>query len=307
MKERLLSVLGAVILIAGALALRAALAGGSDGGGNGSSKGDDGGKLPVVACTEDLAGYCDALAQAGAIAKDPPTLDLGAASTPDAAIDGWITWDPAPDIANFDAPSGKAWSSVQVLGSGREAVLADASPPGSCAAKTTWRCLVADPGSAAFGLGDPQTSEGIARLAPVARTFADGDDYETLRVDELQDVVSSPPAGQTDAATQARAIVTTLGSLNLVAGPNDLLLRSARTTRGKELGLRVLSPTPANRLAVVLSTRQGGDLGKLAKACTAQAEVLAAQASAVGLQPCEGGRSNVDLAGFLYQVRKKVG
>lgn len=309
MKERLLAVLGAMILIVGALALRASLAGGSDGEGKGSSTGSGG--LPVVACTDDLMAYCDALATAGVIAKDPPTLDGGAASAPDKAIDGWITWDPAPDIADYDAPNRNAWTDVQVLGSARQAVLADESlmdaRSATCRSKPTWMCLTKGSDGLAFGVGDPATAEGIARLAPVARTFADGDDYETLDVDGLRKILNSPPADQRDAGTQAKAIVTTLGSLDLVTGPNDLLADASRTERGKGLGLRVLSPSPASRLAVVLATRSGGDLGKLAKACDAQPKVLTAQAKAVGLQPCEGTRSNVKLAGFLYQVRKKVG
>ena len=36
----------------------------------------------MVACTKDLASVCDALAAAGRIAADPPTLDLDGAAAP---------------------------------------------------------------------------------------------------------------------------------------------------------------------------------------------------------------------------------
>ena len=97
MKQRVLAIAGAVILVCAAVLVRGALA--DDDGGSGGGSGTGG--APVVACTADLASVCDALAEAGTIAADPPRLDLDGAAQPPAKLDGWITWEPAPLVVDF--------------------------------------------------------------------------------------------------------------------------------------------------------------------------------------------------------------
>lgn len=304
MRQRVLAIVGAIALVVVAFVVRGLLTdGGSDGGGSRSSR-------PVVACTADLAELCDALAGAGRIAADPPTLDLSAAASPPAEVDGWITWDPAPAIAGFDAGGTEVWSEPQVLASAREAVLYDPAVADAltdaCRAAPTWRCLAADPGAIPFGVGDPSTAEGLARLAPLAQTFTIDDDPDQLDVAGLRDLVESPRSAQAPSHDQAVKLVTQRGSYGLVAGPNDLLEAQANSAQGRSRSVQVLTPTPSRRLTVVLATRHGRSLGGLADACGGAAADLAPAARRLGLQPCEG-TADAGLAGFLYQVRKKVG
>src|SRR5690348_6274692 len=114
MKSRGMAVVGAFLLIVLAMFVRSKLA--DDDSSSNGSKGNGGGR-PVVACTPELQEVCDALATDGQIASDPPTLDLGGASKPDSEIDGWITWDPAPEIADFDAGQNEVWGPSDALGS----------------------------------------------------------------------------------------------------------------------------------------------------------------------------------------------
>ena len=111
MKQRLLAIAGAVALVAVAVLVRATVLDGGDGSGSGG-----GGGAPRVACTPDLVAVCAALADAGAIARDPIALDLDGATEPPADLDGWLTWDGAPGVANEDAPG--TWQDpVAVAGS----------------------------------------------------------------------------------------------------------------------------------------------------------------------------------------------
>ena len=103
MRERLLAVVGAICLVALALVVRSAIAGGdggSDGDGQDGSKPKPSGDTPVVACSPTLVDLCDAMAEAGLIAAKPPTLALGA-KVPE-QVDGWIAWDPGPSVTGFD-------------------------------------------------------------------------------------------------------------------------------------------------------------------------------------------------------------
>ncbi|WP_426572184.1 hypothetical protein [Aquihabitans sp. McL0605] len=304
MKSRGVAVIGAFLLIVVALTLRNQVAG-SDG--DGATKGHSGGGKPVVACSPDLASVCAALADDGTIADHPPSLDLDHAAEPPAGIDGWITWSPAPQIANFDAGSTKVWGPPEVLGSAAAAVLIDpdsiAALPAACRAKPTWSCLGAAAPDLSIGVGDPATAEGIARLAPFARARTTDDDPAQLDVEGLSAIVTSPQDPQADAGTMAERLTTKVGSLSMVAGANDLLLAQTRSSQGQQRRLRVLSPSPAHRLTVVITDRVGGGTGG---AVSCKDDSTAAALTDLGIQPCEG-TDDAALAGFLFQVQKKVG
>jgi len=312
MKSRGVAVIAAFVLIALAIFVRGLLV--EDGGGStGSKKGHQGSGLPVVACTPDLASVCAALAAEGRIAEKPPALDLPDAADPPSTVDGWITWNPAPQIANYlSSPTltPRVWTDTQALGSAEELILAD-GPTASdlaarCKATTTWACLGGLAPELSIGVGHPSTAEGIARLAPFAQAFAEDDDPTTLDVEALDAIVTSPTGDQAAAADMARQLTTTLGSLSMVAGPELLLQRQIDTPAGRTRKLNVISSSPKSTLTVVLAARAGHeddvgdltckDLPKRAKAALARA----------GLTACTGSTDDA-LAGFLYQVQKKVG
>jgi hypothetical protein len=308
MRSRGAAVIAAFALIALAIFVRGRLV--DDGGkGDGSDRPDPTGDtaLPVVACTPDLVDVCDALAADGKIDADPPVLDLPGAADPDDAIDGWITWSPAPAIADFAAGQPAVWADPAVLGSARNAVLIDAAavdqlPPG-CAASPTWSCLIGVDGLT-VGVGEPSTAEGIARLTPIARTFASDDDYTTLDTGALDDLVAGPD-DQRSAAEMAKQM-TQPGFVSMTTGPSALLARQAKTPQGEQRGLRVLAPSPKATLTVVLAPRRGraGRLDGLA--CTDLSGQVTKAIAAAGLAACTGSASDA-LAGFLYQVQRKVG
>jgi hypothetical protein len=305
-----MAVIGALVLIVLALTARSFF-GDDDEGGSGSKQDGDGGGLPVIACTSDLRSLCDALEADGVIAEDPPALDLSEASQPPTEIDAWITWNPAPQIANFDAGSTAVWSTPAVLGSATQAVLTDpttrAGLPADCSTTPTYECLAGAAPGASIGVGEPATSEGIARLAPFALALAPEGDYNQLDADALDDLVLSPPGGQADATAMAAQLTTQIGSVSMVAGPNDLLLAQTETPRGTQRELLVLSPKPATRLVVVITERVGRSGAADDVICGSDGEeTLAPVLVELGIQPCEG-KADDALAGFLYQVQKKVG
>lgn len=310
MKDRGLAVLGAFVLIVVALFIRGRVVGGSDGGDPGSKRSTG---RPTVACTPELQSVCDALAADRAITATDP-LDLDDASEPDGAVDAWITWSPAPEIANFGAdPStpNTVWQKPTALGSATQAVLVD---PGTlddltdvCRDHTSWSCLAAAAPDLSIGVGDPNTAEGIARLAPFAQALTVDDDPEQLDVDGVRGVVISPTTGQASAAELADRLTTQVGSLSMVAGPNDLLLEQTKTSQGRQRGLQLLTPSPAYRLVVVIAERTGRDGSADRLDCAGGApDPLGPALAEVGVQPCEG-TASAALAGLLFQVQKKVG
>jgi hypothetical protein len=310
MKSRGVAVIGAFVLIVVAIFIRGLLVDDDGGGGSDGTKTDDGGGLPVVACTPDLIAVCDELAADGRIADDPPELDLSGAAKPPSEVDAWITWSPAPAIANFAAGQPKVWEDPTVLASATEGVLIDQGSldalPASCRSKATWACLADASPELSVGVGDPRSSEGIARLAPLARTFASDDDFSTLDTDGLRDLIASPPNGQADATTLAERLTTQVGSLSMTTGPEKVLARQVRTPGGQQRRLRVLTPSPASRLVVVLTERAGRTGTADGIDCDDPPDALTNALQKAGTTACEG-RIDDALAGFLFQVQKKVG
>ncbi|HWJ97550.1 MAG TPA: hypothetical protein VNQ33_05280, partial [Acidimicrobiales bacterium] len=207
MKSRGAAVIGAFALIALAIFIRGLLVS-DDGGGSDGPKQSSSGGAPVVACTPELLAVCEAMAADGLIADDPPALDLPDAAAPPSDVDAWVTWNPAPQIANYvSSRSGttSVWSTTEAFGSAPEVILADGSTAtnlaADCRATTTWACLGGLAPELSIGVGDPATSEGIARLAPFAQAFAADDDPSTLDVGALDAIVRSPAEGQSDATT----------------------------------------------------------------------------------------------------------
>ena len=157
-------------------------------------------------------GVCEALANEGRIADDPVELDLPDAAEPPAEVDGWITWNPAPQIANYVASptlNPLVWSTTTALGSATELILADGSTAtglaADCDAKTTWACLGGLAPELSIGVGDPATAEGMARLAPFARAFATDDDPATL---DTQDAIERPHGQRGDLLDLGMSAVT---------------------------------------------------------------------------------------------------
>lgn len=309
----MLAVLGALCLVAVAVLVRSAIVGGSDGGDGGSGDGP-----PVVACTPELAAVCDALADDGRITPASSSLDLDEAAVPPAEIDAWITWDPAPAIANIDAEQAnqpEPWSDPVALGGGVLGVLGtEAAIEAACDGQVSWTCLgdAGIEGTTAIGVGEPTTAEGLVRLAPLAQATAD-DPFDGFSTDpNLDAIIAGPPNGQDTAETMATWQVTRPGQADLVVGPLALLEAEASTAGGEARRLVATLALNDQPVAVVATWRSdAGDA--LAELCegdgidegSATATALVA-AGVPELCPGPAGLADDQLAGFLYQVRERV-
>ncbi|MCU1499413.1 MAG: hypothetical protein JWM47_3366 [Acidimicrobiales bacterium] len=305
MRQRILAGIAAVALILVAVVVRAQLAdGGSSGGGR-----EAGGK-PVVACTPDLQPVCDALVADGRIAAgtDPIDLDRGAAD-PDPAVDGWITWDPAPGIANFDADAAgvdKPWGRGRALGSSALAVAIRATggpqlPAGCTQIRFTWPCLTDATASSApqpVGVGDGTTAESLARLHPLALTLLDDPSLGFDQIDSggLRRLITSPVDGQDRFPDQLRTLRTAPGVLDFVVGPAGAMDVS---------GVVTLRPASAGAVVVVLAPRADGDEDLLQDAFGSERVEQALRDT--GVEPGSGTLAPDERAGDLYAVRDKVG
>jgi hypothetical protein len=300
-RERILAVLGALVLVGLAVFVRGKLVADDSRAQNAPPR--PAAERPVVACTPDLATVCDALADAGQIAPNPPTLDLDGAATPPKEIKGWITWSPAPDIANLDARDNGddvVWHKDMVLASAELGVLAVPSTV-NCGQPVDWNCLATKAGpDLSVGVGTVTSAEGLARIAPLAPSLARDGDATDVNVDRANAILGGPSRGQDDAATMLRGAVT-VGGVDAVVAPLDAAESAAATAQARSKGLRAVPGKPAVRAAVVLASR-GPDLGAVAAAAkTAKpADLLSALGLAAGASA-----PRID-SGALWQLRKNL-
>lgn len=292
----------AVVLVAGAIAIRQAVVGGD--GASGASKDDPTpAGPPRVACAPDLATVCDRLAAAGKIAKAPPTLEVGDAADPPEGIDGWITWDPAPRVAEFADRNDTVWERADAVAHGRLAVAGTADALAeACGTARTWACVAGAPRKGpSVGVGDPSSAEGLARLAPLVKAVNQGDLAQL--VGRVREVVDSPQLGQAGAGEMATRLVTQPGAVDLVVAPTTLLADAVGTPQGRSRDLQLRAIDPELDATVVVATRPGAEAPSAEAICKAAGKELAA----VGAVTCGGPLLTDKLAGLLYQVHRSVG
>ena len=306
MRQRILAIVGAVALVVVALVVRGIVTDSN------STTGTDGAK-PVVACTSDLMAVCRALANVGAIAADPPTLELADAATATVAnrpVDGWITWDPAPGIANLEAEAGgrsRLWSTPLALGASPLAIasLTAVSPslPSGCSfSPFVWDCVAraAIDEQTPVGVGTGTTAGSLARLYPLARALVPKNgDFRDIETAGLQAIIESTNVTQADFPNQARTLVTQRGALDILVGPSAGLtaIKGTRTAVGQR-------PADAVDATIVLVGREGSNVESVAKATTGSGTVQALRDA--GVVAGTGRLAPEGRAGELYAVRDKV-
>lgn len=297
-----MAVVGAIGLVVAALFVRSLLAGDSGGGSSSTES-----ALPVVACTPDLDHVCDALEADGLVQAAPAALDLAGAADPDPAIDAWITWDPAPGVANLDAPD--TWGSVTTLASAPLGVLV-AGGPGACAATADWACVVtlAESGLA-VGTGSGTTAESLARLHAVgAALVPDDGDFTDISSIALRQVVQSPQVRQSDAADQLTIFLTRRGALSAVVGPTPALEAAA----ARQPAATVTQPEPVATARVVIATASSPSAGSSAERPTVSpgdllgSEAARAALESLGLETGLGDPAAATTAGEVYSLREKL-
>ena len=307
MRERILAVVGAIGLIAGAFFLRSVIAGddSTDDGPDGSNGRQNAG-APVVACERDLQAVCDALVEAGTITA-APSLTLSGAAADDLTVDGWITWDPAPGIANFDRPD--TWGATEALASAPLGVLTF-DGTSECGPTSTWlACVVAGAEQGVpVGVGSGTTAQSLARLHPIAGSLVpDEGDYTQVNASTLRRVIDSPQGGQSDYVDQIRTFITTSGALSIVVGPVPALEVAPTSPRLAGRNAAVHTLTPAAEITVVIATRQSSsDTPPVAADALLGDPAVEAVFTELGLTPGTGTVSDQRQAGEVYAIRDKV-
>ena len=306
MRQRIMAIVGAVGLVVVALVVRSMVTGGDGTQGNSSAK-------PVVACTRDLMPVCQALADDGKIAANPPTLELADAATArvaDRSLDGWITWDPAPGIANLDAEAAgsiRPWATSVPIGSSPLgiAALTGVTPtlPNGCSfSPADWDCYAraAIDEQTPMGVGTGTTAESLARLYPLARSLVPpGGDFRDIESADLKAIIDSTNIAQANFPTQARTLVTQRGALDVLVGPSAGLnaIKGARIALPKR-------PADMFDATVVIVGHADGDLDGIGSVIDSGSTAQALRDS--GVVPGTGRLAPKTRSGELYAVRDKV-
>lgn len=304
MRARILAVLAAVALVALAVFVRGKLVDAGNGGGD--SKKDRPkpvAERPVVACTPDLAAICAALADAHQIATGTAPLDLDGAADPPKEIQGWITWSPAPEVADLDTNGERVWKRGVTLGSAELGVFADPATLG-CGPPVEWNCLADKAGpDLPIGVGLVTTADGLARLAPLAPSLARDGDPTAVDVGRGRAILDGP-ASQDDAPSMFTRAITQPGAVAAVVAPLPAATRAAATPQARDRNLQALPARRSGRVAVVLASRVGRNVDLVDVVKATRSAVPAERLTSLGLSP--GGASPTIDPGALWQLREQL-
>lgn len=202
MARRLLALATAIALVALAVAVRGALD--RDGDGGDDPGGDDRGEVRTIACVTELGDVCAAWddAEAGIVVVVEDASDTEAALIQGStAIDGWLTFDPWPEVVNLAAGREVVGASTGAIASSALVLVAvDNEPPRSCD-PVSWRCLADD--AARVALPGRASAAGLLLVGSAASGwfggagFASNDFAEPGFRDWLADIeIRRNPLGQ---------------------------------------------------------------------------------------------------------------
>lgn len=301
--QRVLALVGAIALVVAAVAIRQLIAGEDGGNGSGGGGGDD--DATVVACLTELEDACRDLA-ADADGIEVVVEDAGDTmaklTAGDSGYDGWITFEPWPEVVAIDepedalgAPSGPVASTELVL------VVPDTADPCPGADPVTWRCL-GDTG-AKVGLPPRTTGVGLLLVGNAASGYFGRTDFATNdfdpAFDQWLDVVTGNP-GRGDPFDEL-----------LLAFPPTLVFDAVGTTSARfddevpgsraDGRLEPVEPDPlAEATVVVVSVAGSGNEERVAELADDPALVDALAASGWS----DGGPDDTGLpsAGVLYAL-----
>ncbi|QYG93487.1 hypothetical protein HC251_14345 [Iamia sp. SCSIO 61187] len=324
---RLLAVLVAVALVAGAFVLRGALADEDEpttngpGTTTGAGGGDDGDGGPYrLLCDADLGEEaCTAVAEAtGAEVRTVTAGEVladGGAAAEDADL--WLTLDPLPGVlatvraeADLGAITGEEPAPVA---SSPLAVLTFDGSPFDCLEPIAWACLV-EPVRPEVAVPGLDSSLGIVVAAAGSAGLVGSTDLnittfrDTEEADLVDDLISESPSAAGDtAADQANAMLRP-GSASAVVTVEGLAERQASTVQGGNRGLSTASLFPPVTVGVVLA-----GLGPEGDAAVrASSEAVSGQTVLLAL--VEGGwtgaasaSTGLPAADLVYALRERMG
>ena len=181
---RLLAVLAAIGMIAGAFVYRYGVPGGGDGDGPGGTGGNGGDGSAAVVCASELGeAVCAAAGDDVLVEPAATTADrlIAVRSAAEADVAGWVAPGPWPamvDDARTRASRPALFSTkpTTVASAPIVAVLRKDQVPPACAASVTWRCLGDAAQDPAFRIGgDPAGTSGglFLRAGALAAFFGD--------------------------------------------------------------------------------------------------------------------------------------
>ena len=269
MAQRVLAVLGAVVIVLVAVVVRGAIDDDGDGADGGASDADD---QVLVACDTDLEEYCTALTGlSGRFVEESATTSLGILGGALDEVDVWITTD-----VWFELTRGRAEGEIgtaEILASSPVVAAVDPDRAGAvsslCEGQAIWRCLGDHAGAPWASLGgettwgaldtglpDADTAMGLSVIASVAVGYFGGQEFAANEFDGafedwLARITSAAPGGDPD---PANTLVVRRGTYS-AAGTVDA--RVGAITRPVE---RMVA-TPPGAASIVLVDLPGGDDG----------------------------------------------
>lgn len=254
--------MAALALVAGAFALRGALAGDDGDAGPGSDAGPAAGDGRFrVLCDEDLGAVCDVLAGQPGVASvevaraGDAVEQLTADEVP---VDAWLTLDPWPVMlasAGGDGPPLAVTEAVPVASSPL-AILVDPDES-DCEDDATWACL-AEPVRPPVGLPSLATATGPLVLAHATAGLEGGTDFGIGQVDDatratLADLLRAVGSERDRTAAEQAEGLLQPGRFSAVAGPEGRARALATRRQGRTRGLVVAALGPPATLGVVLA------------------------------------------------------
>ncbi|MGH9085549.1 MAG: hypothetical protein ACRDYW_08855 [Acidimicrobiales bacterium] len=270
MAQRVLAVLGAVVIVLVAVVVRSAIDDDDDGS-DPSGDGDGGGGELVLACDTDLEAYCRAVTgTSGLFVEESATTSLGVIDGALNEVDAWVTSD-----AWFEVTQARAdvIGAAEVLASSPVVAAVDpdraTAVSGLCGDQAIWRCLgdrAGEPwaslggqptwGPLDTGLPDADRSTGLSILASVASAYFGDQDFAANEFDDaftswLDRLTAPAPRGDPD-PDPANTLVVRRGTYT-AAGTVEARL----TAITRPVDRLVVEPGASAR--VVLVDLPGGD------------------------------------------------
>jgi len=301
--SRILAMIAAVGMIAGAYVYRYGAPGGDgdDAAGGGRSTG-------AVVCASELGPVCDALP--GAIVEPAAaTFErlVAAGSASDAGVADWVTpgpWGEMVDAARGASRPALFAESDVVAASPIVVVTRKAQPIAACAGGVTWRCLgdaAQDPGFR-LGADRSETPSGLFARAAALGGFLGTSDYATNDLDEVPDAAgwfanvnaTLDRAGSFGAGSLTSFVAQQGSAQGYLTTGREAAASTSPTT------FDVTAPSPAAEVQVVRARATGArdlvDEGELADAL---------EAAGWEVQP-DAGDDGLPSPGVLVALRGRV-
>ena len=271
---RLLAVLAAAGMIAGAFVYRYGVPGAGGGGRDDGPGGDDGGanERAAVVCAQELGAVCDvvdgALVEPAGVTADRL---IAARTSEDSAIAGWVAPGPWPAMVDdarsrasrpkLFAAKGEPLADAPIV-----AVLRKDQIPAGCAPEVTWRCLgdAAQQPSFRIGGDPPTTSSGLFLRAAAVSGFFGRTDWAVNDLDEQPEARTWLDNLNQRLAQAPGFGAGSLESFRLQRGSASVYVSggAAANNQGGNVDFEVRTPAPAVTIAVAYTpaARNGRDL-----------------------------------------------